>query len=241
MQRLEVRDEIGAVEDAVAEVARQRGHPRPAQQAAEIAHRVFSVHAGPIGERGSGEHDRSDKIRVGRAHHHDLPAGLAVADQTRFALGFRVARSHLFDKPSLCLANILDRLTGHGFRQKADEIAGMAGPEGNADLAVVLHAADPGTVAGTRVKNDERSLALVDSGALGRNDAHEAVIHRSRQRAPIEHELSLEAQYMRRSAGIVLGGSVASLPQYIQQQNRALPRVDPVVEQVVRPRQRPRR
>ena len=87
MHRLEIRNQVGAVEDAVAEIARQRGQPGPAQQPAEIAHRVLAMDAGPIGERRSGEHDRAGQFRVNRGHHHDLPAGLAVADQTRLALG----------------------------------------------------------------------------------------------------------------------------------------------------------
>ena len=65
VQRLEIRDQIGAVEDAVAEIAGQRGQPGAAQQPAEIAHRVLAVHAGPIGERRSGEHDRAGAVPGG--------------------------------------------------------------------------------------------------------------------------------------------------------------------------------
>ena len=101
------------------------------------------------------------------AHHHDLPASLAVADQTRLALGVRVAPDHLLDKASLRLAYVLDRLTGHRVRQKADEVAGMACRERDPDLAVMLHAADTGAMPGARVKNNERPLTRVDRGALG--------------------------------------------------------------------------
>ena len=101
------------------------------------------------------------------AHHHDLPAGLAVADQTGLALGVRVALDNLLDKAGLCLAHILDRLTGDRVGQKADEIAGMACCERDPDLAVVLHAADPGAMPGARVENDERPLVRVDRSTLG--------------------------------------------------------------------------
>ena len=72
------------------------------------------------------------------------------------------ALDDLLDKPRFCLADILDRLAGHRVGQKADEIAGMAGCERDADFAVVLHAADAGTMAGARVEDDERTLALVN-------------------------------------------------------------------------------
>jgi hypothetical protein len=192
------------------------------------------MHAGPIGERRSSEHDRADAFWVDRAHHHDLPAGLAVADQTRLALGVRVTLDDLLDKAGLRLAHILDRLTGHRVRQKADEIAGMAGGERDADLAVVLHAADAWAVAGSGVEDDERSLVRVDRGALQRDDPHQPVIHRPRKRAAIEDQLGIKAQHIRRRTGIVLATVVAALPEHVEQQNGALPSVDPVVEQVVR-------
>src|SRR5215471_17414047 len=107
-----------------------------------------------------------------RAHHHDLPARLAVADETRLALGVRMARDDLVDKPSLCLAHILDRLTWHRVRQKADEIAGMAGGERDADLAIMLHAANAGPMPGARVEHDEWAFGRVDRSARWRDDLH---------------------------------------------------------------------
>ena len=59
---LEVVDEIRAVELAVAEVARHRGHPRPAHQPARVAHRVLAGDAGPVGDRRAGEQDRPDLV-----------------------------------------------------------------------------------------------------------------------------------------------------------------------------------
>jgi hypothetical protein len=175
---------------------------------------------------------------VDRAHHHDLPVSLAVADQTRLALGVRVTLDNLLDKAGLRLAHILDRLTGHRVRQKAHEVAGMAGCERDADLAVVLHAADPWAVPGARVENDKWPLILVGGCALRRDDPHQPVIHRPRQRAAIEHQFGFKAQHIRRRTGIVLAAVVAALPQHVEQQNGALPSVDPVIEQVVRPRHR---
>ena len=87
----------------------------------------------------------------------------------------------LLDKTGLGFAHILDRLTGHRVGQKADEVARMARGERDPDLAVVLHAADPGAMPGARIEDDERPLARVDRGALGRDNAHQPVIHRPGQ------------------------------------------------------------
>jgi len=178
-------------------------------------------------------------FRVDRAHHHDLPAGLAIADQTRFALGIRMARDHRFDKTRFRLAHILNRLTGDRVRQKADEIARIASAEGDPDLAIGLHASDPRAMASAWVKNNEWPPVLVDRGAFGRDDPREPVIHRPGQRAAIEHQLDFKAQDMRCLAGIVLAAVIAALPQYVEQQNGPLPRINPVLEQVVRAGQRP--
>ena len=230
VQGFEVCDEIGAVENALAEVPGERSQPGPAQQTTEIAHRVLAVHTGPIGERRSRKHDRSDDIGVSRAHHHDLPAGLAITYQARLALGVRMSSHDLFNKPSFCLANGFDCLTGHRIGQKTDEIAGMTCRKRDADLAVVLHASDPRAVAGARVENDKRSLVPFDRGPFGRDDAHQRVVDGARQRAPVEHQLDVEAEHVRRLARIMLEIIVAALTQYIEQQNRALPRIDPILD-----------
>src|SRR5690349_24781445 len=96
------------------------------------------------------------------AHHHDLPAGLAVADKARLALGIRMSPDDLLDKAGLRFAHVLDRLAGHRVRQKADEIARMTGGERHPDFAVVFHAADAGAMPGARIENDEWPLVRVD-------------------------------------------------------------------------------
>ncbi len=108
---------------------------------------------------------------------------------------------------------------GHRLRQKADEIARMAGPERHPDFAVVLHAADPGSVAGTRVEDNKRALARIDRHPLGRHDAHQSIIDRARQCPPVEHQFDLETQYMRQFVRIVLDRVVAAAAQDIEQEN----------------------
>ena len=107
-----------------------------------IAHGILAADAGPVGERRSGEQERADEIGLDGGRHHDLPAGLAVADEAGLALGLGMAFADLADERGLGAADILDRLARHGLGQEADEVAGMAGGERHADLAVVLHAAD---------------------------------------------------------------------------------------------------
>ena len=87
IQRFEVGHQVGAVEDAVAEVAGQRGEPGAAEHAAEIAHRILAAHARPVGQRRARQQDRADQLGPDRRRHHELPAGLAVADDHRLALG----------------------------------------------------------------------------------------------------------------------------------------------------------
>ena len=62
------------------------------------------------------------------------------------------------------------RLARHRVGQEADEIAGMAGLERDADLAVGLEAADPGPVPGARIDDDEGPARRIDLDALRRDD-----------------------------------------------------------------------
>ena len=228
MHRLEVRDQAGAVEDAAAEVAGERGQPGAAEQAAEVAHRALAADARPVGQRRPRQQDRARQIGPDRAHHHDLPARLAIADQDRLALGARMPRRHGLDEARLGAADILDGLPGYRLGQEADEVAGMAGGQSLADLAVVLHPADARAVPRPRVEDHERALGVVDGGSRRRDDAHQAVVHRPFELVAAEDQLVLEGEDVRGGAGAVLQGVVAALAQHVQQQDPALPRVEPV-------------
>ena len=158
VQALEVLHQIGAVERAVAEVAHQRGEPRAAEQAARVAHRVAALEARPIGERRARDRDDPDGVRGGGRHHHDRPAGLAVADHDRLAVGVGMQFVDLADEQDLGAADVLDRLTGLGLREEGHEIDRVTGAQRDADLARLLEAADAGAVAGARVDDHERPL-----------------------------------------------------------------------------------
>ena len=132
----------GAVELSGAKVAGQRGEPASAEEAARIAHWIFAVDARPIGERRAGDDQRAEQFRPQRSQDHHCPAGLAVADYARLAVGFRMAADDLFNEPGLGTRDAFDRLSWHRFRQEADEVAGMARLHGDPDLAVGLEAPD---------------------------------------------------------------------------------------------------
>ena len=225
---LEVLDQPGAVEDAVAEVARERGEPAPAEQPARVAHRVHAAHAGPVGERRAGDDDRAEDLGPGRGGHQDLPAGLAVADHDRPALGLGVQLRHPLEEAGLGAHHVLDRLAGHRVRQEADEVAGVAGPQRHADLAVGLEAADPGPVPGARVDDHEGPLPHVDRDARGRGDPDQPVVDRALELAAVGDEVAGEAQDVRRLLGHVLVVLVAALPHDVEVEHAPLPRVRPV-------------
>ena len=115
---LEIADEPGAVELAGAEIAHQRREPSASKQAAGIAHGIFAVHAGPIGERRAGNDDRTKKLGPLGGDHHHRPAGLAIADDRRLAVGFRVERDHALKKGGLSAHDVLNGLTGTGSGRK---------------------------------------------------------------------------------------------------------------------------
>src|ERR1700722_7690089 len=140
-----------------------------------------------------------------------------------------MARRHIRDEHRLGVTDILDRLPWHRVGKEPDEVAGVTGCERHADLAVVLHAANAGAVAGARIDDDDRRLLRIDLRAGRRNDAHQRVVHRSLQLASVAQYLGLEVQHMRNLLGAVFLIDVAALAHDIEKQDRALPCVQPVI------------
>ena len=229
IERLEIADEARAVENPCAHVAGERGQPRAAERAAEVAHRVLAANPGPIGERRSGQHDHPGQLRPDRRRHHDLPAGLTIGDDDRLAFGLGVALRDLFEEDRLGAADVFDRLPRNRLRQEADEVDRVAGAQRHADFALGLHAADPGSVAGARVDDDDRRLHGIDRHVRRRDDAHERVIDRPLQGAAVEHDFGGEAQHMRRLLGRLRELDVAPLVEGLENQHAALPRVGPIL------------
>jgi hypothetical protein len=98
--------------------------------------------------------------------------------------------------------------------------------ERDADLAVVLHAADTGTMPGARIEDDERALSRGGFHAWRRLNADERVIDRARELAAVKHQLNPKVQHVWSFTCVMLNVIVAALPEYIEEQNPALPSID---------------
>ena len=158
------------------------------------------------------------------------PAGLAIADHAGLAVGLRMQRDDLLEEDRLGARDVLERLARHGLGQEADEVAGMTGLEGDADLAVCLEAADAGAVPGARIDHDKGAPCRIDRHTLRRDDAHEGVIDRPRERAAVDHELGLVVEHVRRRLGEMLAILVAALAQHVEEEEAALCGIDHVVD-----------
>src|SRR5262245_40470604 len=137
-------------------------------------------------------------------------------------------RDDAFKECRLGRDDILDGLTWDRIRQKANEVAGVAGLERHADLTVGFESADAGSMAGARVDDHERPLLVVDLDALGWDDAGQNVVYRTRQLASIHDKLGAEFESMGRRLGRVFLVLLASLLHDVEEQDAPLPGVDPV-------------
>ncbi len=78
-----------------------------------------------------------------------MPASLAIPDQKRLpGLGMQI--DHLLEKHSMCVRDVLDRLTLQRVGDEADEVDGVTRLEGPANLAYRLETPDARPLAGTR-------------------------------------------------------------------------------------------
>ena len=131
-------------------------------------------------------------------------------------------------KAASAVADVLNCLSGYGLRQKADEIAGVAGLKRHADLALGLEPADAGPVSGARIDDDERPLLLINLDAFRRRDAGQEIVHGTRKLAPVHDELDAELENVRSGLGGVLLVLFAPLLQDVEEKNPALPSVHPI-------------
>ena len=169
VELLEVADEMGAVEHAVAEVGEKERRQRAAEQAAVVAHRVLAEAAGPVGDRRAVDDQRPADVGVRRRHDQARPAALAVADDDRLGR-VRVELADLGDEGGFGAHHVGERLARLRMRAEHDEIDRVAVVQRDADLAVRLEAADAGAVAGARVDDHVGALPVLDLDSLGRQD-----------------------------------------------------------------------
>jgi hypothetical protein len=120
-------------------------------------------------------------------------------------------------------------LARHRHAGEGDEVGGMAAVDGGAHLAGVLESADAGAVAGARVDDDVGATVLANRHALGRHDADQRVVHRSRQLAAVDDHLVIPAQYRLVAAFLVLDEVIAALAHGVGEQHAALGTIDHVI------------
>ena len=241
---LEVLDQIGAVEDAVAHVGRERRQPGAAQHAARVAHRVvagaFLERAAPVRHRRAVDHDRAGVVRIGRGEHHRRPAALAIADDHRLRAR-RMQLAHLLHELLLGIADIEQRLAGLGIAEEDHEVDRMSLAQRDADLRIVLESADARAVAGARIDDHVRPPLRIDFHAFRRDDPHERVVDRPGKLAPVDDGLVVEVQDRRQPLAVVLDEVVAALAQRVPEQDRALREIGRVLAPVATRLRRARR
>src|SRR6516225_1044604 len=194
VQIVEIRDQPGGVEHAVAQIAHQAVEPASAEHAAEVAHRVLAVDAAPVAERRTREHNRPNDIRAHTGGHHQVPAGLAVAEYEGLAQGGGMEFVHLLDENRVRPRYVLDALSLHRIGHEADEIHRMTGLERIADLAHRLEATDSRALPGAGVDDNDGALAIVDLDARRRDDAEQRVVDRMGQCIAAHHKLGVVDQ-----------------------------------------------
>src|SRR5690606_14246737 len=102
-----------------------------------------------------------------------------------------------------------------------------------ADLALLLEAADTGAMPGARVDDHERPLVRIGFLALLGPDAHQGIVDRPFQLAPVRDHLVVERQDRRLARPVVLERLIAALPQHVPEQDLALYGIDPVVPRLI--------
>ena len=152
---------------------------------------------------------------------------------------------HFLEKRGFRAHHVFDALAGDRVGKKAHEIARMSRSQRRADFAVALEAADSGAMPGARIDHHkwpqtprimifERIVIGPQIG--GRDDTHESVVDRPRQRAPVHDQLGAEIEHVGRAFVQMLVVLIAALAHHVGEQHRALPRVDRVVGGRVRER-----
>ena len=130
--------------------------------------------------------------------------------------------AHLLHELLLGLADVEQRLARLGVAEEDDEVDGMTLAQRDADLRVVLEAADTRAVPGARVDDHVGSPLRVDAHALRRHDAHQRIVDRTGELPAVNDHLVVEMQDRRQSRTVVLDEIVATLAQRIPEQDRAL-------------------
>ncbi len=118
---------------------------------------------------------------------------------------------------------------GIGSGKKMTKYTGCPARQRDADLGLLLEAADAGPVSGARIDDDERTLVVVDDDALRRDDPHQCVVRRALVGARVGDHFVVVLEHRRLAGRLVLQPLVAALAQRVPVQHRALRGVDRVL------------
>ncbi len=232
VHQLEIRHEMRAVEQAVAEVGEGERRQRAAEQAAVVAHGVFAEPPGPVGERRPVDDERTGDVRICGGEDHGRPAALAIADDDRFRR-VGMAAADLGDELRLGPHDVGESLGRLGARAEDDEIDGVAVAQRDADLAVGLEAADAGAVPGARIDDHVGALPALHLDPLGREDFEQHLVGRAAQGLAVEDHLVIVDEHRRRAGRLVGRVLVGALAKHVKGEREALRGVGRVALQVV--------
>jgi hypothetical protein len=102
--------------------------------------------------------------------------------------------AHLPHERLFGFAHVEERLSWLGIAKEDHEVHRMTGVQRDADLRVVLEPADPRTVAGARIDDDVGPSLVVDRHPLRGNDAHQRVVDRPLELAPVDDRFVIEVE-----------------------------------------------
>ena len=125
-----------------------------------------------------------------------------------------------------CREQVSQRLMGAGLREEHDEIDGVAGVQGHADLGFALEPAHAGAMPSAGVEDDHRWLggidAIVPAVLADLGDAQQRVVHGARELACVEQRLVLEIEQRRQAGALVVEHVVGTPAQGVEEQDRPL-------------------
>ena len=122
----------------------------------------------------------------------------------------------LLEEDRLSARDVLEGLAWHGFGQEPDEIAGMTGLEGDADLTVGLEPADARAMPRARIDHHEGAARRIDCRSLGRDNPHEDIVNRPIEGAAVNNDLRRIVEHVRRGLREMLAILVAALAHHVQ-------------------------
>src|SRR5512140_780509 len=110
--------------------------------------------------------------------------------------------------------DVSNGLARYWLGQETDQVAAMRGIQGDPDLAVRLEPADPWTMAGAWVNDNEGPAGQIDLDTFWGNDADEYIGHWPLKGTAVDDNFEWVAQDVRRVVGGLLAILIASFAHH---------------------------